>query len=155
MEKWLAPTHMMLVNLRKYFTDRSLYDYKSDKWTTVTSAKQDAGIFSVCLAINKNLVLITGGRNYNVLSNEAYLYRVSSREMKKVASMKTARILHCMARKDGIAYVIGGADDQGITGHCEQYDLSRNQWSSMKYLNQVRAGASACVINDKVYVFGG
>ena len=25
----------------------------------------------------------------------------------------------------------------------------------MKYLNQVRAGASACVINDKVYVFGG
>lgn len=37
LETWLAPTHMQLVSLKKYHQTRSLYDYKTDKWTTVTT----------------------------------------------------------------------------------------------------------------------
>ena len=64
--------------------------------------------------------------------------------------MQVARVGHCMVKKDGIVYALGG---NGI--HCEMYNVKADRWKPMKsFLRHEIYNASACVMNEKIYVFG-
>lgn len=155
LETWLAPTHMQLVNLKRHYTDRSLYDYKTDKWTTVASSGYFSPIQSVCIALNKHFILITGGQHSGGMSTETIMYNVPTKTKKMMSEMALGRHSHCMVHHEGIVYVMGGGDSEGITNHCEQFNLKANYWSSMPILKRPRAGATATILKDRIYVFGG
>jgi len=60
---------------------------------------------------------------------------------------------------DGIIYAIGGKsedeDDVSALSSVEQYSASEDAWAYVKNMQFERYGHSACVLDGKVYVFGG
>ena len=54
-------------------------------------------------------------------------------------------------------YVIAGSGGGGgeFLKTCEVYNTLTNTWSPLEQLNVERSGASACVLNNKLYVIGG
>ena len=70
---------MMVVSLGQSRSNRSLYDFKDKRWTTVTANNQSVVDFSVCIALNRNYILITGGSKYQVPTNMCFKYKVGTR----------------------------------------------------------------------------
>ena len=71
----------------------------------------------------------------------------------------TARVLHTSAVVNGKIYVMGGCDGAATNyiNNLEVFDPSTNEWNSPKVSGTFspRYGLTSCVINNKIYAFGG
>jgi N-acetylneuraminic acid mutarotase len=75
------------------------------------------------------------------------------------ADMPTERTLAAIAVVDGIIYVIGGntpvVGAPWVTSVVEAYDPARDRWIRKADMLTARLGLDACVIDGRIYVFGG
>ena len=70
--------------------------------------------------------------------------------------MLTARNLMSIGVVNGIIYTIGGSfGPYSSTSTVEAYDTTTDSWTSKEPLPEELCGACACVVNNKIYVFGG
>lgn len=73
--------------------------------------------------------------------------------------MINARYAHCAVEHEGHVYVFGGReygdDEIGILSACERFDPGDGKWKTVPSLQYPRAGASALIYGDHIYVFGG
>lgn len=73
--------------------------------------------------------------------------------------MINARYAHCAVEHQSAVYVFGGReygdDEIGILSACEKFIHSENKWKSIPSLQYPRAGASAIIYGEHIYVFGG
>lgn len=78
---------------------------------------------------------------------------------KNMPDMINARYAHCAVEHESAVYVFGGReygdDEIGILSACEKFVHSENKWKSIPSLQYPRAGASAIIYGEHIYVFGG
>ena len=56
---------------------------------------------------------------------------------------------------DEFLFLIGGANRDDYMTSCVRYDVQKNQWEDMPFLNEGRMSHSSCFLEDKIYVFSG
>lgn len=51
--------------------------------------------------------------------------------------------------------MIGGNNDDNFLSEGEKFDLKKNEWSPIQMMQTPRSRASAVILQNKIYVFGG
>ena len=105
-----------------------------------------------------NTLYITGGRinnsNTNQTFNLKYDFATKKITIKRFTSMCLNRELHTMVYvpKKNFLVACGGASLKS----CEYYNFIENKWILLPDLNNLRANATCCLINDYIiYIIGG
>lgn len=131
-----------------------------DSWTTLApmpTARYHAGV-----AVVDDKIFVIGGRNDWINrylgTNEMYDPVLDTWSTK--TSMPTPRIDFSIAVYEGKIYVFGGivgtnGDSTIICATTEVYDPATDSWETKAAIPTPRLGASASVVNNKIYVIGG
>jgi len=69
--------------------------------------------------------------------------------------MPTARNFMGTAVLDGLIYIVGGTNSDGITDDVEVYNPTSNNWSSAASLPEIRTDLALVGRKGKLYAFGG
>lgn len=77
--------------------------------------------------------------------------------------MQSRRYAHGCLFLNGYVYVLGGFDNKDADGvvpntldSCERYNIHENRWLPVCSMNESKAFAGVCSINDQfIYLFGG
>ncbi len=139
-------------------TVNSCERFHLEKWTTVTPMKQNR-VQLAMVALDGKLFAI-GGRyeNYNYLSS-AERFDPKTNRWEPVSPMSKRRQDHAAAVLNGYIYVCGGDTDtvpDNISfNDCERYDPKKDQWETVKAMNEKRAGFNLVTMNGHLYAIEG
>ena len=123
------------------FTTRNLYEGSSREYS--------AG-FSI-----ENQIYIAGGDLGNTRSQEMFSYSETD-GWKPMANMSYGLSQMTAAVWNGKAYLLGGIDDNQVSGKSQVYDVSPiNSWSELPDLTDGRFGAVSFVYRDSLYLLSG
>lgn len=102
-------------------------------------------------------IYVTGGYRTNTVEalNEVFVYNCDEDDWTQCCSMITARYYHCSVALRGCVYAIGGYRGGAPERHCEFYDPLKKKWFPVTQMIQGVGNATACVLEDKIYVAGG
>jgi N-acetylneuraminic acid mutarotase len=129
-----------------------------DKWIECDSMATPRKFLSVCV-VGKNLYAIGGcNRFFNGTSFVPQATNaVESFDSAWTAkdTLKTARHSFACVPYQNSIYVFGGTGNKGFVKSIERYDITANKWSTAGNMPVFRAGAGSCVLNNKLYLFGG
>eukprot|EP00826_Nyctotherus_ovalis_P034185 TRINITY_DN2808_c0_g2_i7.p1 TRINITY_DN2808_c0_g2~~TRINITY_DN2808_c0_g2_i7.p1 ORF type:complete len:306 (+),score=89.09 TRINITY_DN2808_c0_g2_i7:167-1084(+) len=75
----------------------------------------------------------------------------------KLAEMNVPRANHTLAALNHeLLYVVGGWNSDGEIAACEEYVISKNQWTVCASLNEAKMWTTVCPVNGRyLYAFGG
>jgi hypothetical protein len=144
------------VHPEKTTTDVLCYSMKRLQWIRLASLPYDLGVeFAICTY--GNAVYVSGGSE--VLNGMVYLHALHNRWF-KCRRMLIGRRRHCMVAVGDSLYVLGGYDDEAEEGYntlisVEKFGVMSGSWEDCGYLISPVRSASASVLQDKIYVFGG
>ena len=96
-------------------------------------------------------VIITGGHDANVLSNNAYCFLLSKNQWASLPSMPFSRTRHGAAVCCGQLYLVGG---QSSHPTCI-YNPNQNKWFSTETTAPIRQHCSVTTLDENLYVIGG
>lgn len=102
-------------------------------------------------------IYVTGGYRTETVDalDNVWIYNTDSDEWTEGCPMITARYYHCSVALRGCVYVIGGYTAGAPTQETEFYDPLKKTWFPVAEMIQGVGNATACVVNDRVYVTGG
>ncbi|CAL9690271.1 unnamed protein product [Knipowitschia caucasica] len=102
-------------------------------------------------------IYVTGGYRTNTVDalDEVFIYDCEADEWTQSRSMITARYYHCSVALRGCIYAIGGYRGGAPEKDCEFYDPLKKQWFPVAQMIQGVGNATACVMDEKIYVTGG
>ncbi len=69
--------------------------------------------------------------------------------------VNTFSIAGCVVRYVDCFYVMGGRSGVGRFDNCYKFTPATNEWTEIRRMNIGRFNFGACVIGEKIYVFGG
>ncbi|GAA6087414.1 kelch-like protein 23 [Tachysurus ichikawai] len=111
--------------------------------------------YSVSL-IGSNIYVTGGYRTETVDAlDTVWIYNIDSDEWTEGCAMITARYYHCSVPLHGCIYVIGGYTGGAPTQETEFYDPLKKKWFPVADMIEGVGNASACVVQDRIYVTGG
>jgi N-acetylneuraminic acid mutarotase len=143
------------MNTDPYTATRAIevYDPATDTWTEKTDMPTER-LASVC-AVN-GIIYAIGGYIPNAgFSSAVEAYDPATEKWTKKASMPTARTDGACAAVDGKIYVFGGYNAAlRMLSTVEVYDPSTDKWSRKADMPTGKS-SSICVIDGKIYLFGG
>ncbi|XP_017325776.1 kelch-like protein 23 [Ictalurus punctatus] len=111
--------------------------------------------YSVSLLGSK--IYVTGGYRTETVDalDTVWIYNIDTDEWTEGCSMITARYYHCSVPLHGCIYVIGGYTGGAPTQETEFYDPLKRKWFPVADMIQGVGNATACVVQDRIYVTGG
>ncbi|XP_030643122.1 kelch-like protein 23 [Chanos chanos] len=133
-----------------------IWDPVSDTWTQGKDMPDYAReSYSVSL-LGPN-VYVTGGYKSQTVEalDTVWIYNTDQDEWTEGCPMLTARYYHCSVALNGCIYVIGGYRGGAPARETEFYDPLKEEWFPIADLIQGVGNATACVLNDKIYLIGG
>ena len=122
---------------------------------------------SIGTAYHDGKVLMFAGQNAEQMTsyNDVFLYHAAKNEVEKVEYLSNGAIVpkprnsHGMVQKDDIAYIYGGANEEGPLNDAYTLDLKSNQFKKLKIKNADKAPNfemhSAHVWENKLILIGG
>jgi len=101
-------------------------------------------------------VYSVGGFNGGAIIANGYVYDPGNNSWSAIASMADAREKPAAAFANGLLYVVGGWDTNGVPDpKLEIYDPGADSWTTGANVPTAFAAASAVTVGDKIYVIGG
>uniref|UniRef100_A0A8C4SDE6 Kelch like family member 23 n=2 Tax=Erpetoichthys calabaricus TaxID=27687 RepID=A0A8C4SDE6_ERPCA len=102
-------------------------------------------------------IFVTGGyRTDNIEAlDTVWIYNVDTDEWIEGCPMISARYYHCTVTLHGCVFAIGGYRGGAPAKEVEFYDPLLKKWSSLANMVQGVGNATACVLQDVIYVTGG
>ncbi|KAG7466888.1 hypothetical protein MATL_G00147080 [Megalops atlanticus] len=102
-------------------------------------------------------VYVTGGYRTDTTEalNTVWIYNTDSDDWTEGCPMLNARYYHCSVALHGCIYAIGGYRGGAPTCETEFYDPLKRKWVPVANMIQGVGNATACVLNDTIYVTGG
>ncbi|XP_035031087.1 kelch-like protein 23 [Hippoglossus stenolepis] len=102
-------------------------------------------------------IYVTGGYRTNTVEalDAVSIYNCDYDEWTEGCSMITARYYHCSVALHGCIYAIGGYRGGAPERETEFYDPLKKKWLPVAKMIQGVGNATACVMEDKIYVTGG
>lgn len=82
-------------------------------------------------------------------------YDINENKWTYVGTMPTAFVAGCVVKYKDVFYVMGGRNGVGKHDTCYTFKPQSNEWTEISSLNIGRFNFGACVLNDKIYAFGG
>uniref|UniRef100_A0A9J7ZWG5 Kelch-like family member 23 n=1 Tax=Cyprinus carpio carpio TaxID=630221 RepID=A0A9J7ZWG5_CYPCA len=112
---------------------------------------------SYSVALQGPDIYVTGGYRTQTVDalDTVWIYNTDSDEWTEGCPMITARYYHCSVALRGCIYAIGGYTAGAPTQETEFYDPLKRRWFPVADMIQGVGNATACVVNDRVYVTGG
>ena len=154
------------------------YNVESDSWQfpSLTYDGPWPGSLATCVVTMDNYLYVIGGAWYAVKDDNehqltptarAFRFNTINQKWETIASMQCARYSACGVAARGKIFVAGGVicdvvrrredvfhpDD--VTGTCEMYNVSTNEWQFMASLQKPRWQGSMVYIKGSLYVVGG
>lgn len=108
--------------------------------------------------VTSNRLYSIGGLTSNGLVRDTYGYDAVGNSWQKLADKPGAAVENPALASDGSAvYLMGGfsAPQSGARNEMWRYDIASDNWSAMPNLPGALGGASAQLINGKIYLAGG
>ncbi|XP_029936729.1 kelch-like protein 23 isoform X2 [Myripristis murdjan] len=102
-------------------------------------------------------IYVTGGYTTNTVEavDTVSVYNCDYDEWTEGCPMITARYYHCSVALHGCIYAIGGYRGGAPESKTEFYDPLKKKWFPVASMIQGVGNATACVMEDKIYVTGG
>ncbi|XP_072541170.1 kelch-like protein 23 [Salminus brasiliensis] len=102
-------------------------------------------------------IYVTGGYRTETVDalDTVWIYNVDSDEWTEGCPMVTARYYHCSVPLHGCIYAIGGYRGGAPVRETEFYDPLKKKWFPVADMIQGVGNATACVVQDRIYVTGG
>ena len=119
------------------------------KQCTVVDAKY--AVRSACACSVDGTTYITGGR-VSGRATDRIKTLINGRVLDFGVKMSTARWSHCMVACDHLLFIIGGFP---YTNTCEVVDVKKKTVRRIASMQEVRGGAAAALMNNKIFVTGG
>ena len=112
-------------------------------------------------AVVNGKIYVTGGA-YVAQTSTATMdeYNPATDTWASRAAMPTERVFHCAGAVDGKIYVFGGCTyvdgvNKSNPAGVDVYDPATDIWTTKEKMRSPRGTAGACVVNGKIYAFGG
>lgn len=140
-----------------YLTNAEIYDITNDKWEIVDSMSLPRESHTATL-LQDGRVLVTGGFNKNLGTNECEIYDPITNSWTMVEPMLENRWYHsAILLKNGNVFVSGGNPIYPWLKSCEVYDVNENRWESVDDMLAYRVGHKIYYLSeiDKLYILGG
>ena len=126
------------------------YCSHEDTWYSLCSIPVDSGdYFATCPYGND--ILVSGG---TLQPNSMFYFSAKQFKWLEKANMWTGRYRHAMVGLRDSVFVLGGYNF-GAVASVEEFDIRTNMWETVGELHDAVDAASASVIGEKIYVFGG
>ncbi|XP_073710886.1 kelch-like protein 23 [Misgurnus anguillicaudatus] len=133
-----------------------IWDPVSNTWTEKKSMPDFARESYSVVLLGPNVYVTGGYRTETVDALDAvWIYDTDTDEWTEGCQMLTARYYHCSVALRGCIYAIGGYTGGAPTRGTEYYDPLKKNWFPVADMVQGVGNASACVVNDRIYVTGG
>nr|XP_056717477.1 kelch-like protein 23 [Euleptes europaea] len=102
-------------------------------------------------------IYVTGGyRTDNIEAiDKVWIYNCEADEWSEGCPMLNARYYHCAVTLNGCIYALGGYRKGAPTEEAEFYDPLKKKWVSIADMIKGVGNATACVLNEVIYVIGG
>ncbi|XP_051566869.1 kelch-like protein 23 [Myxocyprinus asiaticus] len=102
-------------------------------------------------------IYVTGGYRTETVDalDTVWIYNTDSDEWTEGCPMNTTRYYHCSVALHGGIYVIGGYTGGAPTRETEFFDPLKKTWLPVAEMIQGVGNATACAVNDRIYVTGG
>ena len=134
------------------------YEVAKNKWKTISSMNLPRR-GNALVACNGCLYTLGGAENYYSVERLEKL----SEKWKLTKPMQTGRSNFAAVHLNGMIYAIGGENDEMAEDlddferlkSVERYNPTENAWRYVKDMNFKRYNHCACVLNKKIFVFGG
>jgi N-acetylneuraminic acid mutarotase len=133
------------------------YDPATDTWTRradMPTARQ-----GLCAAAVDGIIYAIGGWSPGADSSTVEAYDPVTDRWTRKADMPTERTLAAIAVVDEIIYAIGGNTSvvgaPWVASVVEAYDPATDTWTRKADMPTARYHAAACVLDGRIYVFGG
>ncbi len=134
------------------------YDPLSDTWTLETEMPR-ARLGHVAALIEGKIYVIGGAIDHYTLYSEVDVYDLLTKTWTRASDFPTPRMNLSAVVLNGKIYTLGGMIGltEGEIGKTivEEYDPATDTWTRKADMTRRRKFTSACVLNDKIYVFGG
>eukprot|EP00658_Telonema_sp_P-2_P017609 TRINITY_DN16859_c0_g1_i1.p1 TRINITY_DN16859_c0_g1~~TRINITY_DN16859_c0_g1_i1.p1 ORF type:complete len:382 (-),score=75.47 TRINITY_DN16859_c0_g1_i1:290-1435(-) len=150
------------------FNDTTILDLHADSWTAVTAANPPQARSGHTLAVVGGRLYVFGGQDYvsGGLLNDMHTLDLSADAMAwtpvtpvDTGSVPCARSSHCCQAINDNLYLFGGFNPEvGLMNDLHVFHTSTNTWSSVEpgpHAPAPREMASAVVVGDSLYIFGG
>lgn len=125
------------------------------EWQTLPAMPGER--YGHCSVVYQDKVWIIGGkdqRNQTIKTIDCYDL-ISNKWLPNHSELLHARYNTTAVVYENKIFVIGGHNDRQILNSVEYYDPAGNKWKEFTPISNQREGASAVVLNDSLYVFGG
>ncbi|XP_076858786.1 kelch-like protein 23 [Brachyhypopomus gauderio] len=102
-------------------------------------------------------IYVTGGYRTQTVDalDTVWIYNIDSDEWTEACPMINARYYHCSVPLHGCIYAIGGYRNGAPAREAEFYDPLQKKWFHVADMIQGVGNATACVVQDRIYVTGG
>ncbi|XP_042562235.1 kelch-like protein 23 [Clupea harengus] len=102
-------------------------------------------------------IYVTGGYRTETIEalDSVWLYNADSNDWTEGCPMITPRYYHCSVALRGCIYALGGYRGGAPARETEFYDPLKKEWFPVADMIQGVGNATACVLNDRIYVTGG
>ncbi|XP_065108376.1 kelch-like protein 23 [Paramisgurnus dabryanus] len=133
-----------------------IWDPVSNTWTERKNMPDFARESYSVVLLGPNVYVTGGYRTETVDALDAvWIYDTDTDEWTEGCPMLTARYYHCSVALRGCIYAIGGYTAGAPTRGTEYYDPLKKNWFPVADMIQGVGNASACVVNERIYVTGG
>lgn len=131
------------------------FGFRHKKWFTLPPIPRDPKInFSICTSRCK--LYVSGGFGNG---QGFYEYDGENNAWRALPNLLSPRQNHCMACSSGKVVLLGGTDPgntSNFVNEIDVYDTARNVWcESRTTLQQAVRSSAYCVLESKVFLFGG
>jgi RNA polymerase sigma factor (sigma-70 family) len=134
------------------------YDPRIDKWTKKANMLT-ARFGASAVAVNGKIYVIGGGNSAAQAVPNVEEYDPKIDKWTKKTDMPTAKAGSAFAEINGKIYIFGGETGGWCNGPVlstvEEYDPVTDTWVEKSNMPSPLLCSSACIINNKVYIFGG
>ncbi|XP_026876903.2 kelch-like protein 23 isoform X1 [Electrophorus electricus] len=102
-------------------------------------------------------IYVTGGYRTQTVDalDTVWIYNTDSDDWTEGRPMISARYYHCSVPLHGCIYAIGGYRNGAPASDTEFYDPLKKKWFPVADMIQGVGNATACVVQDRIYVTGG
>ena len=143
-----------MTSLEAGLLKNSIVDYDEVNGVKLVSAPKFELDYFTCQVGTDSLIMIKKNDKIVVRLDNLALGKFLPEQMasypRKVRSFPSL----CKA-SDEFLFLIGGANRDDYMTSCVRYDVQKNQWEDMPFLNEGRMSHSSCFLEDKIYVFSG
>lgn len=130
------------------------FDIERMRWSE--SKKLPLKIHGHAVVSHKGLVYCLGGKtDDNKALAKMFAYNHKQAEWRELASMKTPRAMFGAIVHGGKIVVVGGVNEEGLSGACEAYDFASNKWEPFADFPQERSSVNLVASGGSLYAVGG